>query len=284
MMRVTTKTTEQLVIEGAPNLDPITVTIEDYEPGKGKLTVECYGKSWTAYWGAMGSGSTVAEFIGSMDSDYVANCLWRGTDKQQTRVDWDAMPQKVRAEICKLRRNGDLRKSEARVYFEQAMYCTSYQGADSALMVTVFGDDWHVCLPESPHPEWTYLQRIVDAVRAGVAVQPEPTAEQFADVVARITAWRDLKAVFVAQLDALTEVTAMAPEAPLRCAVFELWEAHTKLLAEQIGATHNWLEWYDLECQMGDRPMEASSRNDTPMLPVETPEDLARLILGMAPA
>lgn len=104
-----------------------------------------------------------------MDTGYVANCLWRGTEKPQHEINWDGMPDMVRNELRKLRRSRDLTKSSARYYFDQADSCTSYRDCDSETMVAAFGDDWHVCLPETPVPEWTYLQRIVDAVRAGVA-------------------------------------------------------------------------------------------------------------------
>lgn len=38
------------VITGAERLDPVRVMIENYEPGKGRITITCYGKAWTAAW------------------------------------------------------------------------------------------------------------------------------------------------------------------------------------------------------------------------------------------
>lgn len=71
-MKVEAALTKRLVISEVPNLDPITVYMEDYEPGKGKITVECYGQSWSAYWGGM-SGRTVGEFFCSCDEGYISN-------------------------------------------------------------------------------------------------------------------------------------------------------------------------------------------------------------------
>lgn len=67
------------VIQCPPNgLDPIALFIDDFEPGRGRLTVECYGCAWSCFWGAMGRGSSVLRFLASCDADYVANCLIRG--------------------------------------------------------------------------------------------------------------------------------------------------------------------------------------------------------------
>ena len=41
------------VITGAERLDPVRVMIENYEPGKGRITITCYGKAWTAAWAVM---------------------------------------------------------------------------------------------------------------------------------------------------------------------------------------------------------------------------------------
>src|SRR5690606_20733320 len=55
-------------------LDPVTVYTENHEPGKGKITIECYGKSWSSYWGSM-SGDTVEAFFCRCDEHYLAGNL-----------------------------------------------------------------------------------------------------------------------------------------------------------------------------------------------------------------
>lgn len=57
-MKVTTSLVTQLKITEVPNLDPIDVMLENFEPGKGRITIRCYTKAWTSYWGGM-SGQTV---------------------------------------------------------------------------------------------------------------------------------------------------------------------------------------------------------------------------------
>ncbi len=38
----------------------------------------------------------------------------------------------------------------------------------SEIMQRVFGDDWHVCLPERPNPDYLYLCRIILAVQSAM--------------------------------------------------------------------------------------------------------------------
>lgn len=69
------KTVEVITIPAKAALDSITVVLQDFEPGKGRLIVECYGDAWSTYWGAM-SGQTLRQFISESDSGYVTNRLW----------------------------------------------------------------------------------------------------------------------------------------------------------------------------------------------------------------
>lgn len=62
-------------ITEAPALDPILAIFQDINPGEGRLIVECFGLSWSTYWGGMGD-RTVKEFIRSCNSDYIANRMW----------------------------------------------------------------------------------------------------------------------------------------------------------------------------------------------------------------
>lgn len=73
-MRVTRSTVTKLEIVDAPRLDPIRVYIEDYEPGKGRITISCYDAAWVGYWGGM-SGKSIAEFFTNCDADYLAGNL-----------------------------------------------------------------------------------------------------------------------------------------------------------------------------------------------------------------
>ena len=70
-MIVKTKHVTCLEITEAVNLDPIRVYIEDYAPGKGRITISCYDAAWVGYWGVMGDRSIV-KFFTDCDAEYLA--------------------------------------------------------------------------------------------------------------------------------------------------------------------------------------------------------------------
>lgn len=74
-MRIEPERVDALTIYGADRLDPIFVVLQDLGSGHGRLTIECWGSAWSAYWGAMGSES-LRKFVCSCSADYVANRLW----------------------------------------------------------------------------------------------------------------------------------------------------------------------------------------------------------------
>lgn len=75
-MKVEASETRTLLITDVPRLDPVTVFLQDLGDGRGRLVVECYGKSWAAYFNATGT-ATLAEFIARGSHDYLTNALIR---------------------------------------------------------------------------------------------------------------------------------------------------------------------------------------------------------------
>lgn len=67
-------TTEVQIIPASNGIDPITVFWQDYEPGRGQITLYCYGSAWTSYWGGMGN-KTIKQFVADGDTSYVVNKL-----------------------------------------------------------------------------------------------------------------------------------------------------------------------------------------------------------------
>jgi hypothetical protein len=61
--------------KGHLDLDPVTAFLEDFEPGRGQLTLVCWGRAWTHFWGAMGNDLTVAEFVGKASTGYIVGKL-----------------------------------------------------------------------------------------------------------------------------------------------------------------------------------------------------------------
>lgn len=161
-----------LTITGAERLDPIRVMIENYEPGKGRITVTCYGKAWTGAWFAMG-GDTVQEFIQRVSNDYLIGYF----DNSLSSViddDNDANLSFVQKEIIKLRRENEIKYFDARYMWDEAINSDDVKASCCDYLVgnyllSLFGDDpFYAGWPTVPNPKYQYLSRIIDAVRAGL--------------------------------------------------------------------------------------------------------------------
>jgi hypothetical protein len=63
---------EVLTIYDADGLDPITVLLQDFGGGNGRVIVECYCQAWAAWWGAMGPVSLRAFLLGC-DPGYIVS-------------------------------------------------------------------------------------------------------------------------------------------------------------------------------------------------------------------
>ncbi|QKE22875.1 hypothetical protein 8P_052 [Pseudomonas phage 8P] len=183
-MKVTTSTVTKLYIEGAASLDPITVFLEDFEPKRGKITVSCYGKSWTACWGGMWDGLTVGQFFTRLDAGYIIGYF--SPQLSSRKFSGDMLARKARKQILKDRRARDLDEDEARELYDEAEELENAPSVDflwgghSDLMSRLFGDEWWYATDDAtvPNPDYEYLCRIIAAVQQALkSTQPEE-AEQ----------------------------------------------------------------------------------------------------------
>ena len=78
-------------------------------------------------------------------------------------------------------------------------------------------------------------------------------------------------------LDAMSAVLGMQPECALREAIFGLVGDQLALL-DAAGGVDGWLEWWWLECGLGNRPMGAAPAGGKMRL-VATLDDLVRIVL-----
>lgn len=168
-MKIETTEVLSFTITDVERLDPVRVMIENYEPGKGRITITCFGKAWTGAWFAMG-GDTVQQFIKRVSTEYLIGYF----DPQlQSTVDDDndANLAFVKGEIIKLRREQEIDGNEAREMWDEAegadnvkASCCDYLVGDRLL--SLFGDDpWYAGWPSVPNHEYKYLERITNAVR-----------------------------------------------------------------------------------------------------------------------
>jgi len=202
-LQIERSTVTKLVITGAPNLDPITVFLEDlgrrdcptesdpnYQTDQGKITINCWDKSWNAYWGGMGP-RTVAEFVADCDWSYILNCLDRGISS--TQFSGNALHGFAKKCIVQRRRRqtgrhdwerDELRKSEARELWHDIDVLRSVESPikcwhHSKLLTELFGDEWYYPVGDKAveeNHEFTYLQRVVEAVHEALR-QEQPQRE-----------------------------------------------------------------------------------------------------------
>lgn len=159
-------------VTGAESLDPVRVMIENYEPGKGRITITCFGKAWNVGWGSMGS-DTVQDFIKRVSNDYLIGCLAPHL-RSTVDDDNDANLAFVKHEIIKLRKQLEISRDEARAMWGEAenaddvkACCCDYVIGKNLL--SLFGDDpFYAKWPSVPNHEYQYLDRIVNAVRDGL--------------------------------------------------------------------------------------------------------------------
>ena len=76
-------------------------------------------------------------------------------------------------------------------------------------------------------------------------------------------------------VDALNNIVGCSPESPLSQSIYAMVIAYTDAVQDAHGLD-TWLEWYWLECEMGENPLSASS-GDNPMREIATVDDLVAL-------
>ena len=111
-------TVTKLVITGAPNLDPITVFLEDLAPCNGKITVSCSGKSWMAYWGGIWDGLSIGQFFCELNTSYIIGYFDQAMNSRQ--FNGEALANKVQRLVLKERRKFCYGSNEARDRFYEA--------------------------------------------------------------------------------------------------------------------------------------------------------------------
>jgi hypothetical protein len=176
-MKIVKEMVQKLMVSDIKGLDPIAIYLEDQGPGCGKITITCYGQSWTSYWGAitcygqswtsywgaMGEGHTIATFISSCNNQYLANKL---SDVKSMVNDPDKLLEDMKKIILTKRKELELNEKDARDYYDEVEFSDAESiMANHDLLYKVYGDEWWCCLPKSPNPEYEYLDRIITAVK-----------------------------------------------------------------------------------------------------------------------
>lgn len=169
-MKVTTSTVTKLEITGLSDMDAISVMIEDFGPGAGEITITCAGEAWTHYWGHMGKHHTMRSFFLKCSTPYLIGKLKTGIERRIGSKDDELLQQTLRKHILEGRREGRIKPDEARELWDEAEYA-SFDGEYQELCQLVFGPEWWFNLPKEDNPEYTYLGKIVDTVKAAFSLE-----------------------------------------------------------------------------------------------------------------
>lgn len=153
-MEITKQEVDTYVLAGLERLDPVTVYVTNYEPGKGKIVIECYGKAWSCFWGGM-SGRNLQAFVLTCNNDYILGKMVEET----TQRDFDKI-------------NEIARKSGHSFSVESEVEIAMMQNE----MEECFGSEWYTDLPTCKTSEYNYLDRILDAVKAAFKQELCPEA------------------------------------------------------------------------------------------------------------
>ncbi|WP_211440956.1 hypothetical protein [Collimonas humicola] len=174
-MQIEKSIVAQITITGAERLDPIRVCLEDIAPNKGRITISCYTKSWTAYWGSMGE-RTIERFFCSCNEHYIAKNLDVGID--ETIIDSESIKDGCKKRVITERRKRDISKDDARELCDEIEDAVVGDDgwSDPDLMQKVFGDEWWYALPTKPNPDYAYLCRIINAVQQALTNSAQASA------------------------------------------------------------------------------------------------------------
>lgn len=174
-MKISTSQVTKLSISGVPDMDPISAIIEDFGPGAGKITITSFGEAWTHYWSHMGTQHTMRSFFLKCETQYLIGKLSNGIKKQITDEDPDALQPVLRKKVIKGRKEGLFTADEARDLWGKIEWadisdkCADQDTRD--LLCELFGGEWWEGLPKKTNPDYEHLGKIVDTVKAALALE-----------------------------------------------------------------------------------------------------------------
>ena len=162
-MIVTTSLITKLLIQQIPNLDNITVMVEDFEPGKGMIYITTYMGSWSAYWGNMYTGHGIRDFFCKRETPYLIKKLAPEIEHTVPNTVDEALETVLKKRIIKMRRGRGITAYEASGLWSDSSYVTWNNKKE--LFYRVFGDDWWSNLPTITNPKYDYLTRVVNTIK-----------------------------------------------------------------------------------------------------------------------
>jgi len=188
-MNIEKSTIEKLRITEVDGLDPIDVFIDITSTTSGKVTINCYGKSWTAFWPSVGEKG-IKSFFKRSDNEYLIGYL----DSSITRetVNWDAysatLIERAKSLPSYVLENSDIEVDDVIsaieeldheiVDIEYSQYHDEFtpdhfisdslkeSGLDKKVIDELIADKINITFKD--HHDYVYLSKIVDAVKLAI--------------------------------------------------------------------------------------------------------------------
>lgn len=173
-MKIEQSKISKLFISEADGLDPISVYLEDLGPSQGKITINCWGKSWTSFWRGMGS-RTISEFFCSCNEGYLIGNLAPQMEKYEP--DFDEFGKEMRQKVREMRRDGQLSQGLARELYDVSdweQYVTNNPYEPILNPCFVYEDEFEELdfdgfdVPERLTADYRYLCKIIETVKAAL--------------------------------------------------------------------------------------------------------------------
>jgi len=161
-MKITETKVTKIQITDIKGLDTTNVILEDFNHGQGKITIECFGKAWTAYWNAMGKNNTIDKFFCDCDNNYLSEKL--DPQLQPNIPSENKLQSHAHNYIIKLRKDNEITKEKAKKLID-IIKNHPLNMNDHDTLYEIYGKEWWCNLPQEPNPEYQYLGRIIDTVR-----------------------------------------------------------------------------------------------------------------------
>lgn len=160
-MHIEKSTVNKLTIS-QKGFDTLNVYIEDYELGKGQITITCFGEAWNNYWGAM-ADRTMSEFFSQVSTEYLATKMSHAPRKIK---DYDGIKKVLFKEICERRKNSEFTEAYARELWNDVDYAEFDERLiEEDLIYNILGEDWYEYLPTKTNPDYEYLCKIIEGVK-----------------------------------------------------------------------------------------------------------------------
>ena len=163
-MRIRKIKVEKIIVTNIPNHDPIEVIFEDIADGCGEITIKCATRNYSYYWGAMGKGCKIRDFIQKCDIHYLAGKL--APKMPLTTVDDDKLAETIKIRVIELRKEGELDKDEAREYFDNARFADDHSDPEvENVYNSLFGEEWWYNFPDEESKDYFRFKILMNHVR-----------------------------------------------------------------------------------------------------------------------